>query len=106
MITLTSRAVDKLKEFAENEGVEASVRFKVLGSGCAGFSHDMEFDSQISETDEVFTIDGVQVLVDMLSYQYLEGVEVDFVEEVLGAGFKFINPNIKSTCGCGSSFSV
>ena len=103
MITLTSRAVDKLKEFAENEGVEASVRFKVLAGGCNGFSHDMEFDSQFSETDEVFAIDGVQVLVDMLSYQYLEGVEVDFVDEALGAGFKFNNPNVKSKCGCGNS---
>lgn len=106
MIILTARAIKKLKEFAENEGVEASVRFKVIGSGCNGFSHDMEFDNQVGETDEAFSIEDVQVLVDMLSYQYLEGVEVDFVDEALGAGFKFNNPNVKSKCGCGNSFSV
>jgi len=107
MITLTERAIAKVKEFAESEGIGySSIRVSVKGGGCAGFSYDMEFSDQSTDLDEVLVLDGVTVLVDPVSFQYLENVEIDFLDGPLGAGFKFNNPDVKATCGCGSSFSA
>jgi iron-sulfur cluster insertion protein len=104
MITLTTKAVTKIKEIAESDAIETlTLRVKVLGGGCAGFSYDLYFEDNITDMDEVFEKDDVKIAVDMLSHQYLDGVEIDYVEGVMGAGFKFLNPNVKSTCGCGSS---
>jgi iron-sulfur cluster insertion protein len=106
MITLTEIASNKLKEIIEAEGIEHnSVRVKVLGGGCAGFTHDMTFDDQVGDMDEIIEIDGIKIIVDMISLSYIEGVEIDYVDSPIGAGFKFINPNVKGTCGCGSSVS-
>lgn len=107
MIILTERAITKIKEFAEGEGIgHNTIRVKVQGGGCAGFTNDMEFNDQVGELDEVFEFGDVKVVVDPLSLQYLENVEIDFQDTPLGSGFKFNNPNVKSTCGCGNSFGV
>lgn len=106
MITLTPRAVEKFKEIAAENGESLSVRVKVMGGGCAGFSYGMDFDSNPKETDEIFDNDGISVIVDPVSHQYLDGVTVDYVDSLIGSGFKFENPNSKGSCGCGNSFNA
>lgn len=107
MIQLTDKAVAKVKEIREAEGLgEQGLRVRVIGGGCSGFSYDLFFEDEITDLDQTFESGGVKLFVDMMSYQYLEGVEIDYVEGLHGAGFKFVNPNAKSTCGCGSSFSA
>jgi iron-sulfur cluster assembly accessory protein len=106
-IGLTALAAEKVKEIKTAEGIEDSygLRLRVVGGGCSGFSYDLYFD-QVTEIDRTFSSHGVQLIVDEMSLQYLAGTNVDYVEGLQGAGFKFMNPNVKSTCGCGSSFSV
>jgi len=107
MIVLTKKAIEKVKEIAAGEGFDNLVlRVKIIGGGCAGFSYDLYFEDNVSDMDEVDEQDGIKVVTDMLSHQYVDGVTIDYVETPMGAGFKFLNPNVKSTCGCGSSFSV
>lgn len=107
MIAVTEKAAIKIKEISESEGIgHLNIRLKVIGGGCAGFSYDMFYEDNVSPMDETEEAHGVTLVIDPLSYQYLDGVEVDYVENHIGSGFKFINPNVKSTCGCGSSFSV
>jgi iron-sulfur cluster assembly accessory protein len=106
MITVTAKANQKLKEFSEAEGIgHCSVRVKVKGGGCSGYEFDLEFDDQSTETDEVIESEGVQVIVDMMSAQYMEGIVMDYEEGSLGAGFSFKGGKISSRCGCGSSVS-
>lgn len=102
---LTELAIKKIKEFADSEGIPYIVRMKVLGGGCAGMTQDMSFETKIMDMDEQFDFEDVKIIIDPLSYQYLEGTTVDYIESQFGGGFKFINPNIKSSCGCGSSVS-
>ena len=107
MINMTPVAATKVKEImAQQNPAPVALRVAVVGGGCSGFSYHMAFDSQITGSDNVYEFDGLKVLVDQMSEMYLEGVEVDYLETLEGAGFKFNNPNVKSTCGCGSSFSV
>lgn len=106
MIELTDIAKQKLKEIAESEGlVNQFVRVKVIGGGCAGFTYDMCFEELASELDEIEEIDGIKLAVDPISAQYLEGMTIDYLDSQFGAGFKFLNPNTKGSCGCGSSVS-
>ena len=107
MVLITPVAATKVNEIRDAEGIETNMalRLRVVGGGCAGFSYDLYFD-EVSEVDRAFPIQGVQVVVDEMSLMYLVGTEIDYVEGLQGAGFKFNNPNVKSTCGCGSSFSV
>ena len=107
MIGITSLAATKVNEIRSAEGIEPAMalRLRVVGGGCAGFNYDLYFDEP-GEVDRHFMINGVDVVVDEMSLMYLAGTEIDYVEGLQGAGFKFINPNVKSTCGCGSSFSV
>jgi iron-sulfur cluster assembly accessory protein len=107
MVLLTDKAAEKVKEIRGEENIEEgyALRLKVQGGGCSGFSYDLYFD-QPQETDRPFEIKGVKLICDEMSLMYLLGTEVDYVEGLHGAGFKFNNPNVKSTCGCGSSFSV
>lgn len=107
MVQITPVAATKINEIREAEGIEANMalRLRVVGGGCAGFSYDLYFDEG-TEVDRVCEIAGVKVIVDEMSLMYLVGTEIDYVEGLQGAGFKFNNPNVKSTCGCGSSFSV
>jgi iron-sulfur cluster insertion protein len=106
MIHLTEKAVEKLKEIADAEGELCSIRVKVQGGGCAGFSYDLMFDSVLGELDEEMSQDGVKIICDPISFQYLDEVEIDYVDSPIGSGFKFNNPNATGSCGCGSSFSV
>jgi iron-sulfur cluster insertion protein len=106
MITLTDKAVAKLKEFAEDEGLKHSIRVKVVGGACAGLKNDLMFEENTLDTDEVFEDKGIKIIVDMLSIQYVDGSIIDYVEGVFESGFTFKNPNMKSSCGCGNSYSV
>jgi iron-sulfur cluster assembly accessory protein len=107
MVHITPVAASKVNEIRQAEAIEPqmALRLRVVGGGCAGFSYDLYFDEG-TEVDRAFEVQGVRVVVDEMSLMYLVGTEVDYVEGLQGAGFKFNNPNVKSTCGCGSSFSV
>ena len=107
MLRITPGAASKVNEIREAEGIEGNMalRLRVVGGGCAGFSYDLYFDEP-AEVDRQFDVAGVRCVVDEMSLMYLVGTEIDYVEGLQGAGFKFQNPNVKSTCGCGSSFSV
>ena len=107
MLNLTDRAADKVKEIRDTEGLEGQgLRVRVIGGGCAGFSYDLFFEDETSDLDQTFESHGIPIYVDMMSAQYLDGTEIDYVEGLQGAGFKFVNPQAKQTCGCGSSFSA
>ena len=106
-ITLTKKAEDKVREILSDQPEPyAGLRIQVVGGGCSGFSYSMQFENGAGMMDKVFDMDGLKVYVDATSVMYLNGCVVDYVETLEGAGFKFENPNVKSTCGCGSSFSV
>jgi iron-sulfur cluster assembly accessory protein len=106
-VNLTDNAITKVKEImAQQDPVPAGLRIGVVGGGCSGFSYNMSFENKPGMMDKIFTFDGLKVFVDATSAMYLNGCVVDYVETLEAAGFKFENPNVKSTCGCGSSFSV
>lgn len=107
-IILTDKAVSQLKELmAEQNKETAALRVWVAGGGCSGLSYGMALDDGEPEAaDKVFEQDGLKIFVDPLSLQYMDGSSVDYVEDVLGGGFKIDNPNAVSTCGCGSSFQT
>src|SRR5690242_20674767 len=106
-ISLTPNAIAKVKEImAQQNPVPAGLRVGVVGGGCSGFSYSMSFENAAGMMDKTFDMDGLKVFVDATSMMYLNGCRVDYVETLEGAGFKFENPNVKSTCGCGSSFNV
>lgn len=107
MVQLTPVAVGKVKEILDTQDPKpAGLRIAVVGGGCSGFSYSMAFENSPSRLDKVYTYDGLKVFIDQASLLYLDGAEVDYVETLEGSGFKFNNPNVKSTCGCGSSFSA
>ncbi|MFA9409844.1 MAG: iron-sulfur cluster insertion protein ErpA [Deltaproteobacteria bacterium] len=107
MLNLTTRAAEKVKEIQNAEGLaEQGLRVRVIGGGCAGFSYDLFFEDETTDMDQTFTSHGIPIYVDMMSAQYVEGTEIDYVEGLQGAGFKFVNPQAKQTCGCGSSFAT
>jgi iron-sulfur cluster assembly protein len=108
MVQLTPVAVTKVKEIIQSQNPSpAGLRVAVVGGGCSGFSYHMAFENQINEnSDNVYEFEGLKVLVDQMSEMYLDGISIDYIETIEGSGFKFNNPNVKSTCGCGSSFSV
>jgi iron-sulfur cluster assembly accessory protein len=107
MITITPKAVSKVKEIMDAQSPKpAALRLGVIGGGCSGFSYSMRFENEKGMMDKEFDFDGLRLLVDATSYMYLDGATVDYVETLESSGFKFDNPNVKSTCGCGSSFSA
>jgi len=108
MITMTETAVAEVKRFMQEEGVPetAGLRIRVVPGGCSGFQYGMNIEEQAAPGDEVLQIDGLKVFIDSFSMMYLRGVEVDYVNSVMGSGFTFNNPNATGSCGCGSSFSV
>src|ERR1700751_3054827 len=106
-VILTENAIAKVKEImGQQNPAPTGLRVGVVGGGCSGFSYSMSFENGAGLMDKVFDMDGLKVYVDATSVMYLNGCRVDYVETLEGAGFKFENPNVKSTCGCGSSFSV
>lgn len=107
MIYLTEKAAKQVKIVADEQDIGYYIiRVKVKGGGCAGFEYDLGFDDQITDMDEVFELDGVKVVCDSMSLQYLEGTVVDYGDSLMGSGFKFNNPKAKASCGCGSSFDA
>lgn len=105
-VTLTNAAADRVKTFLASRGKGVGLRLGVRTSGCSGLAYVLEFADQIEEGDNVFENHGVKVLVDGKSLAYLDGTELDFTREGLNEGFKFNNPNVKDSCGCGESFNV
>lgn len=107
-VALTPKAVEMVKQLRTKEGLgdDHALRVAVVGGGCSGFSYQLNFDAASQEGDQVVEYDGVRVVVDPTSAQYLAGVQIDFVSGLHGGGFKFSNPKATHTCGCGSSFSA
>jgi iron-sulfur cluster insertion protein len=106
VITVTESAAKKVKELVEAEGnTELALRVAVRPGGCSGFSYEMFFDSDFAADDQKADFDGVKVVVDSASLQYLSGASLDYKEGLMGAGFSINNPNTTRTCGCGNSFS-
>ena len=107
-LTLSEAAVKQVKQLKEEQklGDEVFLRMGVKGGGCSGMSYALEFDSEKGPHDKEFDIDGVKVVVDKKSYLYLNGTTLDYVTQGLTGGFTFVNPQAKSSCGCGTSFSA
>ncbi len=104
MISLSENAATKIKQLvAEKPG--AGLRVKVVGGGCSGLQYRMEID-EAKERDKIFERDGARLIVDKKSFLYLNGTELDYAEELMSAGFRAHNPNVKHSCGCGESFTV
>ena len=106
-VTLTPNAITKVREImATQDPIPAGLRIGVVGGGCSGFQYSMSFENQSGMMDKVYRFDDLKVFVDATSAMYLSNCVVDYVETLEAAGFKFENAAVKSTCGCGSSFSV
>jgi iron-sulfur cluster insertion protein len=107
ILLFTDNAANKVKELIEEEGnPELKLRVFVTGGGCSGFQYGFTFDEEVNEDDTTMEKNGVQLLIDPMSYQYLLGAEIDYSEGLEGSQFVIRNPNATSTCGCGSSFSA
>ena len=106
-IEFSGRAANKVASLIEDEGNDLlKLRVFITGGGCSGFSYGFTFDEDVAEDDAVIERDGVTMLVDAMSYQYLSGAEIDYREDLQGAQFIVTNPNASSTCGCGNSFAI
>ncbi len=106
-ITLTDSLVKRIKTLREKQGDPAlNLRITVNGGGCQGFEYAFDLDAVRNDDDQVFEKDGVAVVTDEISLPYLAGSQIDYVDELIGAHFKVVNPNATSSCGCGTSFSV
>jgi iron-sulfur cluster assembly protein len=106
-LTLTEKASRHVKKLLEEQKLQGVfLRMGVKGGGCSGLSYSLEFDSELGPHDKKFEVDGVTVVCDAKSYLYLNGTTLDYVTEGLQGGFTFINPQAKSSCGCGTSFSA
>ena len=106
-VVFTAKAVEMVKDAIQREGLDGyGIRVGVMGGGCAGFQYSMDFEKDPKDGDLSFEQDGIRLYVDPMSSMYLQGVTVDYVVGLQGAGFKFNNPNARTTCGCGSSFST
>jgi iron-sulfur cluster assembly protein len=105
-ITLTDAAALHVAKFLENRGKGEALRLGVKTNGCSGMAYVMEFADKVEPEDKVFDDKGVKVIVDPKSLLYIDGTELDYGKEGLNEGFKFNNPNVKDTCGCGESFNV
>ena len=109
MIKLTDIASKKIISIIENREDKDEIRglrVGVRGGGCSGFSYFLKFDSSISDLDRTIEYDQVKLIIDNKSYLYLMGTEIDYIDDLNSAGFKFNNPNAKNSCGCGTSFSI
>ena len=110
-ISITDRAADRIKQIREEQQIpdEAKLRVGVVSGGCSGLTYDLEFDTDISNgenEDQEFEEKGVKLVVDMRSFLYLSGTQLDYTEGLDGEGFHFHNPNANRTCSCGESFSI
>ncbi len=106
-IELTERAAQEILGLLEKQGkTDSALRVFVQGGGCSGLNYGMAIDDEIEEDDFIFQCNGVKVIVDPISINYIKGASVDYVEDVMGGGFKIDNPNATRSCGCGNSFST
>lgn len=107
MISLTDQAAGQLKTLMQQQGMdEVGLRVFVSPGGCSGFNYGMQFESTALEGDVIESRDGIQLYVDEFSAQYLDGAEIDYVDELMGGGFTVHNPNAISSCSCGQSFTA
>jgi len=109
-ISISERAIQRIDEIRTEQNVpkDAFLKVGVVSGGCSGLTYDLDFDSEAEpqETDKVFELNGMKVLVDMRSFLYLAGTELDYTDGLEGEGFHFHNPNASRTCSCGESFSI
>jgi iron-sulfur cluster assembly protein len=106
-VSMTPVAVSRVKELMTAQKLaDAFLRMGVRGGGCSGMTYDLQFDNELRKHDKQFEVDGVKVVVDVKSYLYLNGTTLDYVTQGLTGGFTFVNPNAKSSCGCGTSFTA
>jgi len=105
-IEVTPKAIAKIRQAFEKQGVEGGLRLGVLGGGCSGLSYQFKFDTKPRANDHIFNFDGVHVWVDPKSMNFLNGMTLDYKESIMQSGFEFVNPNAQKSCGCGTSFSA
>ena len=107
-VELSEAAARQVRELKQQQNLpeNAFLRMGVRGGGCSGLSYALEFDTELGSHDKEFEIDGIKVVVDRKSYIYLNGTTLDYVKQGLTGGFTFVNPQAKSSCGCGTSFSA
>ena len=106
MVTVTPKAVGKIREAFQREGVNGGLRLGVLGGGCSGLSYQFKFDVKPRPTDQVLNFDDVKVFIDPKSLVFLDGMTLDWKDSLMQSGFVFENPNATKSCGCGTSFSA
>jgi iron-sulfur cluster assembly protein len=106
MVTVTPKAVGKIREAFQREGVNGGLRLGVLGGGCSGLSYQFKFDVKPRPTDQVLNFDDVKVFIDPKSLVFLDGMTLDWKDSLMQSGFVFENPNAKKSCGCGTSVSA
>ncbi len=107
LITVTAKAAEKIHDFMKEEKEHPEyLRVYVQGGGCSGLSYGMGFESKPEEDDSIIEENGVKILIDSYSQDHLKGANVDYIESLMGSGFKINNPNVKKSCSCGSSFST
>ena len=104
MIVITPEAIQKAKQLRKE--TDTGLRVKVQGGGCSGLSYGMGFEKEAEEDDSIIEESGVKVIVDSMSQDHLKGANVDYIESLMGSGFKINNPNVTKSCSCGSSFST
>ena len=106
-VTLSERAAKQIAKILETESEGTTLRIAVIGGGCSGFQYTFNLDTEgANEDDLVLTRDGATVFIDEMSIEFMEGSEIDYVDELIGASFQIKNPNAQSACGCGTSFAV
>ena len=105
-VLLTEQAADQIKKQLQKRGKGVGLRLGVKKAGCSGFAYVIDYADQIAKNDAVFEQHGVKVIVDAEQLEYLNGVELDYAKEGINEAFRFNNPNVKGTCGCGESFTV
>ncbi len=105
-ISLTARAAERIKDILASEPGKTALRVSVAGGGCSGFQYEFGLEDKRAEDDLAIQRDGATVVIDSMSLVYLNGSEIDFVDDLIGAQFKISNPNATMSCGCGTSFSI
>jgi iron-sulfur cluster insertion protein len=105
-VTVTERAAKRVAEILASEGEGTMLRVSVSGGGCSGFQYGFTLDDSRNEDDLVLEKNGVVVLIDAISLEYLAGSQIDFADDLIGSAFKIVNPNATASCGCGTSFSI
>lgn len=105
-ITLTTRAAARIKDITAREAGMSALRIAVNGGGCSGFQYEFKLEPSAADGDLVIERDGATALIDAMSQEFLDGAEIDFVDDLMGQSFKIKNPNATASCGCGTSFSI